>query len=215
MRLARVATLTIVTLLLTACSRATSDSLQAGVLYQDTLDADNGNWWLESDMDANATFADGQLQLEIASPNLIAWSELLDREFGDFVLEVDASQLGGPDDNSYGVVFRVENPNAYYSFDISGDGYFAVRRRDESDGGSWTRLTEDWLASNAIHQGASTNRITIIARRSQFSFYVNEQLVAEVVDSNYSSGAIGLNAGSFHEPGVRIGFDNLTITQPE
>ena len=160
MRLARFITLCTAILMLMGCNRLTSERLPEGVLYQDDLDGDTGNWILESDLDANARFAEGQLQLEITSPNLIAWAELEDRQFGDFVLEVDATQLSGPDDNSYGIIFRVKNPSAYYSFDISGDGYYAVRRRDEADGGSWTRITEDWLQSNAIHQGASTNRIT-------------------------------------------------------
>lgn len=215
MRLARFITLCTAILMLMGCNRLTSERLPEGVLYQDDLDGDTGNWILESDMDANARFAEGQLQLEITSPNLIAWAELKDQAFGNFVLEVDASQLGGPDDNSYGIIFRVKNPSAYYSFDISGDGYYAVRRRDETDGGSWTRITEDWLQSSAIHQGASTNRIKIVAQGSHFTFYVNDQQVAEADDDTYRSGAIGLNAGSFHEPGVRIGFDNLVITKPE
>jgi hypothetical protein len=215
MRLARFIIVGAAALVLMGCNRLTSEGLPEGVLYQDDLDADTGNWILESDMDANARFAEGQLQLEITSDNLIAWAELRDREFGNFVLEVDATQLGGPDDNSYGIIFRVKNPSAYYSFDISGDGYYAVRRRDEADGGSWTRITEDWLESSAIHQGASTNKIKIVAQGSHFAFYVNDQQIAEADDDTYRSGAIGLNAGSFHEPGVRVGFDNLIITRPE
>jgi hypothetical protein len=216
MRFARFVALGAAILILMGCNRLTSEGLPEGVLYQDDLDTDTGNWILESDLDANARFAEGQLQLEITSDNLIAWAELKDQKFGNFILEVEATQLGGPDDNSYGVIFRVGNPSAYYSFDISGDGYYAVRRRDEADGGSWSWITEkDWLDSSAIHQGTSTNKIKIVAQGSHFTFYVNDQQVAEADDNTYRSGAVGLNAGSFHEPGVRIGFDNLIITKPE
>jgi len=214
MRLARLALLLIV-LLLVSCTRVTEEKLATGVLYQDDFSTDMENWVLESDLDANANYVDGQLQLEITFPNLIAWAELVDHKFDDFVLEVDATQLGGPDDNSYGIIFRMKNPSTYYRFDISGDGHYLVIRRDEEGGGQWIAITGDWLPSEAIHKGASTNKIKIVAQGSHFTFYVNGQQVAEANDDTYRSGTVGLNAGSFHESGVKIGFDNLTIKRPE
>lgn len=206
-------------LLLAGCNRATStgDPLPDGVLYQDNFGTNTGDWLLESDLDANASYVDGRLQLEITSPNLIAWAELTERQFDDFELEVDASQLAGPEDNSYGVILRMENPSAYYRFDISGDGYYAFTRRDEDEGegGRWVWITEDWLESEAIHRGNSTNKIRIVAQESHFSIYVNGQLVTEADDDTYRKGLIGLNAGAFDEPGVKIGFDNLTISEIE
>ena len=205
--------------LLASCNRATSprEEMPEGILYQDDFATNDENWLLETDLAASSSFVDGRLQLDIASPNLIAWAELIDRKFDDFVLEVDATQLAGPDDNSYGVIFRMKNLSAYYRFDISGDGYYALSRRDEDggDGGHWTWITGDWLASPAIHQGTSTNKIKIVAEGSHFSFYVNNQLVAEADDSEYRSGLIGLNAGAFDQAGVSIGFDNLIVSKLE
>lgn len=200
-------------LMLVNCGSAAGNSLPAEVLYQDDFSADAGNWALDSDLEASATYADGKLHQYIASPNLIAWAELKDREFDDFSLEVDATQISGPDDNSYGVVFRLNSPSAYYRFDISGDGHLSFMRRDESDGGRWVEVI-DWTPSAAIHRGASSNRIKVVAQGSHFSFSVNGQLVAEADDGTYRSGAIGLEAGSFDEPGVRIAFDNLIVRQP-
>jgi hypothetical protein len=215
MRPARIALLVLI-LLLAGCNRATiGEKLPSGILYQDNFDADTGNWLLESDMDANSSFAEGRLQLEITDSNLIAWAELKERQFDDFVLRVDATQLAGPDNNSYGVIMRMKSSSAYYRFDISGDGYYAFTRRDEDDGGTWVWITEDWLESEAIHKGNSTNKIKIDAQKSHFSFYVNDQLIAEADDDTYRSGLIGLNAGSFHESGVKIGFDNLTVSELE
>lgn len=188
--------------------------LPEGVLFQDDFSADQGAWILEADLDANASLKDGQLQISIDAPNLIAWAEVKEKEFADFALEVDASQLGGPDNNSYGIVFRKRSPSAYYRFDISGDGYYALTRRDETDGGTWTWITPDWLASDAIHQGASSNHVKIVAQGSHLVFYVNDQLLLETDDNGYRSGGVGLDAGSFNEAGVLIGFDNLVIREP-
>lgn len=216
MRLARLL-LIIMLLPLAGCSRATGSEEDSGnILFQDDFGMDTGNWFLETDSQAQASITSaGQLELNILAPNLIAWAELQEPTFSDFVLEVDAIQLGGPDNNSYGIIIRMKDAMAYYRFDISGDGYYAFVRRDKQDGGSWTWITEDWLDSSAIHQGAGTNQIKIVAQGSHFMFYVNGQLVAEADDSTYRSGTIGLNAGSFHEPGVKVAFDNLVITRPE
>lgn len=203
-------------LLLIGCNRDTApeEELPSGVLYQEDFETNSGEWILESDMDAEATINGGQLQVAINSPNLVAWAELSDRKFDDFVLEVDASQLAGPDDNSYGVIFRMKEQTEFYRFDVSGDGYYEFSRRNDDEANPWTSITE-WLDSEAIHKGASTNQIKIVAQGDHFSFYVNGQLVAEADDDSYRSGGIGLDAGSFSEAGVQIAFDNLTISEPQ
>jgi len=203
-----------VLLLLIGCNRDNAEEeLPAGVLLQEDFETNSGNWILESDMDAEATITGGQLQLVINSANLVAWAELSGRKYDDFVLEVDASQLAGPDDNSYGVIFRMKEQTEFYRFDVSGDGYYEFSRRNNDEINPWTSITE-WLASDAIHKGASTNQIKIVAQGSHFTFYVNGQQVAESDDDNYRSGTIGLDAGSFSEAGVQVAFDNLTISEP-
>ena len=200
--------------LLVACGgRRTDPGLPPGTLYSDDFDLNTGDWILESDLDASATYRDGQLVLRVNAPNLIAWAQLAEHKFDDFVLEIDAQQLSGPDDNSYGVLFRMRSPAAFYRFDISGDGYYEFSRRNDDAAKPWTTLT-DWVASPAIKQGSATNRLKIVAQGSQFTFYVNDQLVAEATDSTYRSGGIGLNAGCFNEGGVEVAFDDLVISKP-
>ena len=201
-------------LMLASCSRPSGEHRPSDVLYQDDFSEDAGRWILESDLDATASHSGGELRLAIDSPNLIAWAELRGERFEDFTLEVDASQTAGPDNNSYGVIFRIQNPSAYYRFDISGDGYYAFLRRDESEGGRWVWITEDWQPSSAIRQGVNTNRIKIVAQDDLFQFFVNGEQLLEANDSAYHSGSIGLAAGAFQEPGVNVAFDNLIIKNP-
>jgi hypothetical protein len=200
--------------LLAACGgRGNDQSLPAGMLYRHDFGENTGDWILESDMDANAVYEGGQLVLQVNVPNLIAWAELAERKFTDFILEIDARQLGGPDDNSYGILFRMRSPAAFYRFDISGDGYYEFSRRNDDDENPWTTIT-DWVASPAIQQGTNSNRIKIEAQGTHFAFYVNDQLVAEADDTTYRSGGIGLDAGSFSEGAVEVAFDNLVISEP-
>jgi hypothetical protein len=107
----------------------------------------------------------------------------------------------------------MRSPSAFYRFDISGDGYFEFSRRNDESDNAWTTIT-DWVESAAIQEGASENRLRIEAEGSRFSFYINDQLVAEADDPTYRSGSIGLDAGSFSEGGVEVAFDNLMVTEP-
>jgi len=43
---------------------------------------------------------------------------------------------------------------------------------------------------------------------------VNDRFVAETSDDALSEGDIGLTAGAFNEPGVRVAFDNVVVTTP-
>jgi hypothetical protein len=200
--------------LLVACGNQGSDQgLPAGMLYRHDFAEENDEWILESDMDANAAYENGQLVLRVNVRNLVAWAQLADRKFDDFVVEVDARQLAGPDDNSYGILFRMRSATAFYRFDISGDGYYEFSRRNDNDANPWTTIT-DWVQSPTIQKGASNNRLKIQAKGSHFIFYVNDQLVAETDDTTYRSGGIGLDAGSFSEGGVEVAFDNLIISEP-
>lgn len=201
-------------ILLIGCSSTSGKKLPSGVYYQDDFSADNGTWLLESDLDATASITNGRLTLSIDSPNLIAWAELKEQTFDDFVLEIDASQVGGPDNNSYGIIFRMKDPSSYYRFDISGDGYYALTRRDPTDGGSWVWMTGDWLVSEAINRGPSSNHIKIVAQGDQFEFWINGEMITTIQDGAYRTGSIGLEAGSFHESGVQVAFDNLVISKP-
>ncbi len=215
MRLNRLFLVLISLVTLAACNRSTGEAPPDGILFQDDFEIDSGRWLLESDLDATATYVEGRLELAISTPNLIAWSELQETKFDDFVLQVDATQVAGPDNNSYGVVFRIKSPSEYYIFDISGDGYYRFWRRDKVEGGRWVEIITEWVESPAIHRGASTNMIKVVAQKDHFTFYVNDQQVAEAVDDTYRSGTIGLDGGSFHEPGVVVAFDNVIVTDPE
>ena len=98
-------------LVLTGCSRGSESQLPVGVLYQDDFSS-GSNWILETDLAASAVVHDGRLQLMIDQANLITWAELEELRFEDFVLDVEASQVAGPDNNSYGVIFRMRGPSA-------------------------------------------------------------------------------------------------------
>ncbi len=178
--------------------------------WSDDFSDPAGGWQAESDASAEVRCYEGVMRLLVKVPNRLAWASA-GREFSDFRLAVEATQVAGPDDNEYGVLVRMRDADHFYRFSISGDGYYLVSKYD---GGAWEVLNGDWTSSDAIHLGAVTNLLEIVCRGVTMTFLVNGVTLTQVEDSSYSRGDIGLYAGSFFEPGVEIHFDNLTVTEP-
>jgi len=179
--------------------------------WSDDFSDPAGGWQAESDASAEVRCYEGVMSLLVKVPNRLAWASA-GREFSDFRLAVEATQVAGPDDNEYGLLVRMRDADHFYRFSISGDGYYLVSKYD---GGAWEVLNGDWTSSDAaIHLGAVTNLLEVVCQGATMTFLVNGVTLMQVEDGSYSRGDIGLYAGSFFEPGVEIHFDNLTVTEP-
>lgn len=194
-----------------------SDTDSAGVVsssgtYEDGfVPGQTGNWIFEQDESGSTAIVNEQLVITIAAPNTIQYSTLADKTFGDFALEVDAWQRSGPPESSYGILFRLQDAQQFYRFEITGSGLYMVERRNGN--GTWTRLVPDWTLSTAINQGLNVaNRLKIIAAGSNLTFYANDILLTQVTDPGFTDGSIALDAGTFGGGNQQVSFDNLSIT---
>jgi len=167
-------------------------------------------WQAESDASAEVGYHEGGMRILVKAPNRLAWAST-EREFSDFRLVVEATQVAGPDDNEYGVLVRMRDSDHFYRFSISGDGYYLVSKYD---GEEWVVLNGDWTSSDAIHLGAAVNFLEVVCQGATMTFFVNGVQLAQVEDSGYSRGSIGLYAGSFFESDVEVHFDNLRVEVP-
>ncbi len=170
-----------------------------------------GAWKTESDSAAEVAIQDEVMRIYVAIPNQLAWATTMEKDLRDFHLTVEASQVGGPDNNEYGVMVRYQDPQNFYRFSISGDGYFLVTK---SVDGELETLGSNWTISDAIHQGQATNVLDVICEGDTLTFEVNGQQLAQVTDDEFAHGGVGLYAGTFYEGGVEIHFDNLRAEAP-
>ncbi len=178
--------------------------------FAEDFSSPNNGWKTASDSAIEISQQDGALHFTIDDLDTIAWSTPKDKRFGDFVLDVDAAQVDGPNDNTYGVIFRYQDDRNFYRLDISGDGYFAVFKRKD---GVWTKV-QDYVETPAVKQGNATNHLQVIAKGNQFTFNVNGQTVKTFSDSDFPNGNIGVTAGAlFDNAGVHIAFDNLKVSE--
>jgi hypothetical protein len=190
---------------LTACGPALTP-----LPYADDFSNPDSGWKTASDEALQIQYQDGALHFLLNELDTITWSAPKDKRFGDFVLDVDATQVAGPNDNAYGVIFRYQDDRNFYRFDISGDGYYALFKRKD---GAWTKL-QDYAETAAVQQGNATNHLRVTAKGNQFTLNVNGETVKTFSDSDFANGNIGVAAGTlFENAGVEIGFDNVSVSE--
>jgi hypothetical protein len=185
---------------------------QGAVLYQDDFSDPDSGWDVYEEEDAEAAYVNGEYRVGVYDSDWVVWGNAnLAQDLGDVVIEVDVRQVDGPLDNNFGILLRYQpDGEAFYWFQISGDGYYSV---DLTEGDDWATLV-DWEMSDAIQQGIGpTNRIKVVGSGDQFSFYVNGEFLTSFSDGRLRSGDIGLAAGAFDEPGVIVHYDNLVVRE--
>jgi hypothetical protein len=129
---------------------------------------------------------------------------------GDVYDDFSAFVTAGPsfeDGQGYcGLIFRVEDVDHFYSFEVDTDGYWELYRRDGDD---WEFLDDgEWDGSS---QFASVG-VTCIG--NTFTLWIDDQEVGQVVDGAYPSGSLGFIAGSWEE-GFSASFDDLEVWSTE
>jgi hypothetical protein len=179
------------------------------VLFSDDFSSPDSGWDRASDKDSSTDYVDGRYVIGVNTDRLFVWANP-GLSFADVVIDVDAFQLAGPDNNDFGVFCRYQDAENFYRILISGDGYYAIIRQT---GGESTPLI-DWTRSSAIELGAVRNHLSVVCDGDYLGLWVNDEFVAEAFDDTLGEGDIGLTAGTFDEPGVQVAFDDLVVTAP-
>lgn len=172
-----------------------------------------GAWPVGDDGTASGTINDGVYEMFVELSGDIYWVTG-GRNFADAAYEVAATPVEGTIDNGYGMLFRVDNEdNAFYIFKVSSDGYVYIGRCMESCTEVEALVDQDWFASDAVQQGLNvTNILRVEAGGSDMIFYVNDAEVGRATDEELTQGDIGLVAETFSPGGLRVEFDNFSVT---
>jgi len=181
------------------------------VLFQDDFSRSSSGWDRYQDPTYRADYSDGRYRITVAVPETDAWANPR-LGFDDVRVEVEATKLGGPDDNVFGVLCRYQDPRNFYFLVLSSDGYVGVGAY--KDGRRKLLSDESLLPSLAVAQGAATNLVRADCVGYGLDLYVNGTLVSQAQAAEWMEGDVGLMAGTYHEPGTDIGFDNFAVRQP-
>ncbi len=175
--------------------------------FLDDFTKDQNTWGVKSDADVKRSFKGGQYHITIVKPKTVAWSNL-GKTFTDYEVEVETTQVQGPDNNDYGLLLRYQDSDNFYRFVISGAGKYSLDKLKKNE---WVTLV-DWTSADAIHQGRATNQLRVICQGSTLTFFVNDTRLGDYQDSDFASGDVALAAGKYGDTAsAEIAFDNLRI----
>jgi hypothetical protein len=197
-----------------ACSFAslTETLVPSGnVLYQDIFSNPASGWGELNTPAGTAGYLNGAYRFVVNQPNVNLWSHP-GMEFTNIHEEVSLMTPAGPQGNRMGLVCRLKDDKNFYFFAISADGYFGIGKMKD---GVTSLLTGDQMQKhNAILTGTQINRIRADCLGNMLILYVNETLVGSASDPDFTSGDVGILAGTFDQPGVEVYFDNFVVYKP-
>jgi hypothetical protein len=188
---------------------------EGGALFADDFSGDRRCGWLEyNDSGAVVDIADGALRLSTSQPGQIYWTNP-GRSFSDVIITVQARQVEGPNDNAYGVICRYQDPENFYLFLISGDGYYTVGKY-QSGQEIVTYLTQgnQFAYSDSINQGIATNQLRVACIGDQLELSVNGLPLFAVNDSTFSEGDVGLGLSILEVGTAVVEFDDFRVLAP-
>jgi hypothetical protein len=189
----------------------TATDQPSNLLFQDDF-SDTSSGWDRVTADTGVTdYAEGVYRIYVNESGTDVWANP-GLEFSDVTVQVEAIKIGGPDDNDFGVICRSVDTSNFYFFVISSDGYYGIGK--VSNAGQELIGMDAMQPSEAILQGEASNTIRADCVGSSLSLYVNAEKLDEVQDSEFSTGDVGLIAGSFDTPGTDIHFDNFRVIKP-
>ncbi len=182
-------------------------------LFQDNFSNVDSGWGNYTSDNGTMGYENGGFRVHITKVNWMMFSSLDTAYPGDIRIEVQATKIGGPDKNDFGIICRKQDNDNYLYLAITSDGYAAITK--VTDGNYKIISSEDdtWTLAPDVNEGNKTNQIRADCIGSTVMLFVNGTRVATGEDAGYdgSSSYVGLGAGTYEEGGTDIQFDDIAI----
>lgn len=185
---------------------------KSGILYEETWSGTTATEWYTGDSESNAVWIeDGRYHDLVKQATVMMQWNSGAGTFGDAQFDVDVRHEEGTDNLAAGgLVFRFADAENTYLFQVTTSGYFRVAKWVAD---AWTTLV-NWTASAVIRTGKAENHLTVLAEGTTLTFLINDQEVAEITDSSFATGFVGVAAQAFDDNvDVEESFDNLVVRE--
>lgn len=178
-------------------------------LFADDFTDNKAGWREFSGREGSARVQNGRLDLTVVGPQQDVWTTMRG-SYDDFRIEIDGGLMSGADDTSYGVIFRYQNDDNYYQFDVDGQGGYTLGRIVDGDYEPIIDLT----SSDAIQKGQALNHFEVRAVGPTITVSINGRPIDQAKDTTFQRGAVGVTAGLDSPSTSRVVFRALRIYRP-
>ena len=191
---------------------AQSQGAQTSILFADDFSDSTSGWDVYVTDNKVSDYYDGSYRIFTTETQFDVWANP-SLDFSEPVrIEVDATKIGGPDDNDFGIICDYQDIENFHVGLISSDGYAVIAKLQDQ---AWEYLSSDGMeAVGDINQGSATNHIRFDCNQGNLTLYVNGNQIASAFDNTFIGGDVGLQVGTFDTGGVDILFDNFVVMKP-
>jgi len=176
-------------------------------IYDDFSDINSG-WDQVSETDFARYYQNGKYTLEVHPQSFSVWSPLV-VDFENIVINVDVNIEQAAHDGDIGVLCRYIDADNHYALEVSEDGYYTIWKRVNGE----VVYIVDWAQSDLIPTDGSPFVVNASCDGAQLSVGINGNLLATGTDADFSSGGVGVIAGTWDNPGLIVSFDNFEVIQ--
>jgi len=153
---------------------------------------------IKSESSYTSNLSNNSLELGLKKSNYIAWLDIPNKEYQDFVIEarIRLDNLGGY--AAAGIVFRMTDDSSYYLALVSSKGYFrldAVKNDSPRPLIAWTEISD----FEEMKKKVVNINLKIITYGTYLIFIVNGKWLGEVSDDSIMDGQISFAAASYEE----------------
>jgi len=181
------------------------------ILYANTMTQKSIGWINDGQQ---CYFSPQGYHVHTSLAHAVAWCYSNQQSYSNSIFSVQAQLLHG---GFYALIFRLSSyDKTFYALELDGYGDYRFQRAHGSNPARWLTLI-DWTQSNTLQPGYGVNNaLLVIANGSDFSFYMNRQLVLSTyIDPTYRTGLVGLMVGGDSREGTEAIFRNLVVFQKQ
>jgi hypothetical protein len=177
------------------------------ILEDDFLDNRN-DWALGGDENGSVDIIDGQLVIDLDLDSYVQWSSLPDI-YPNLMMVAEGEFINPVGDGEAGFICGLKDSKNFTVLEVSEDGYFTIWKYEDDE----FILLVDWTYSDVIDL-SQPFKLSATCGEDRLALALNDILLVEIVDKNFTPGWVGLMAGTWDNPGVTVGYETFTIMVP-
>jgi hypothetical protein len=178
------------------------------LVYQADFEKPSSDWPVRTSGNVLTQYVGGEYRVQVIPLNTFH-RPVAPPSLSDFHAEVQARYEGADREKAYGLVFRYEDADNFYRFEVNPfTGKYRFLKRVHGV----VTIVLAWTFSPAINRGDSPNLLTVVARSQLISLYANGISLSNITDSALNAGRIGPLTFNEDDPiGAIAYFDNLRL----
>ncbi|HSK65696.1 MAG TPA: serine/threonine-protein kinase [Anaerolineales bacterium] len=186
-----------------------ASNVQNTILFADDFSDPNSGWPAGQNAQAVFGYQPDGYRILVSGTNKAQWV-YTDRVYDNASLYVDAAPVMEGANGYYGLLCRIQDDQNFYYFVIQRNGSYTIGKYKDAEFSSF--FPEGWRQSSVLD---TAGRLQADCTGNLLRLYVNNVMLGEVTDPDFTSGFSGILAATLDEQDFEVRFNNFLITKAD